>query len=187
MNPSRVTRTDLSRVARVVAPVSAVVLAGAAGWVLAGAPADGAGTVPPACPPALVGPAVLAAPAPGDRSGVPDRLVPVPLPQPRGPVSVRLCAYAADGAPLGRQATLDPPRTGELAGVMNTPGAGAVAVTARPAGCAGGPVTLLLFRYTQGEPLVARLDGACDLVSTSARAERGRADVAGRVRAALGR
>jgi hypothetical protein len=153
----------------------AVVLAGAAGWVIAGPPRDGAGTVPPACPVVLP-----AQPLATGRGGVGDRLVPVPLPQPRGPVAVRICAYpaAAPGTPLRRSAALDPPRTAELAGVMNTPdrpGPGAVG----PPDCPGaGPVTLLLFRYTQGAPLVAQVDAGCGaVVSTSARIERGRTDV----------
>jgi hypothetical protein len=37
---------------------------------------------------------------------------------------------------------------------------------------------LLVFRYTQGPPLIAQLDGGpCASVSTSARVEQGRTDV----------
>lgn len=167
--------------------VGAVLLAagaaGAAGWWWAGPPADGGGTVPPDCPTTLAS-SVLAT----GRGGVSDRLVPVPLPQPRGPVAVRLCRYPTTGAALLSGAVLDPPRTAELAGVMNTPGPGAVTVTARPPDCAAdGPVTLLLFRYTQGDPLVAEVGGGgCALVTTSARIERGRSDVVRLVDAAFG-
>ncbi|HEY6796627.1 MAG TPA: hypothetical protein VI248_18290 [Kineosporiaceae bacterium] len=152
-------------------------VAGTAGWVIAGSPQDGAGTVPPACPATLP-----ATPLAAGRGGVGDRLVPVPLPQPRGPVAVRICGYpaAAAGARLHRSAVLDPPRTAELAGIMNTPARSEeVPGGGRPVDCPdAGPVTLLLFRYTQGPPLVAEVDaGSCGLVSTSARTERGRADV----------
>jgi hypothetical protein len=155
-----------------------VVGAGVAGWQVAGAPADGAGTVPPPCPPALTADRLAAG-----RGGVPDRIVPVPLPQPRGPVAVRICRYgsSSSGTPLQRSVALDPPRTARVAGVLNTPPAGVVAGAVRPADCPdGGPVTLLAFRYTQGPPLVVEVDGGgCSLVSTSARVERGRADVVG--------
>jgi hypothetical protein len=155
-------------------------LAGVTGWLVAGPPADGAGTVPPPCPASLP-----ADPLALGRGGVADRLVPVPLPQPRGPVAVRICSYPAGAAGTApyRSAVLDPPRTAELAGVLNDsgPGVATTAVTGRPRppGCpSGGPVILLLFRYTQGEPLVAMVDGGlCALVSTSARAEAGRVDV----------
>jgi hypothetical protein len=155
--------------------VAAVLGSGIAGWAVAGPPADGAGTVPPPCP-ATLGPDPLAA----GRGGVGDRLVPYPLPQPRGPVAVRLCAYpsASAGATPAREVALDPPRTARFAGVLDSPQAGVGTGTTRPADCpAGGPVTLLLFRYTQGAPLVASVDAACALVSTSARVERDREDV----------
>jgi len=177
------------------AVAAALVVAGSAliGWRVAGAPPDGAGTVPPSCPVALAADRLTTG-----RGGVADRLVPVPLPQPRGPVAVRICVYPSGrpGVAPVRQVTLDPPRTAELAGVLNTPPsppslptspAAATAAAARPADCPpGGPVTLLLFRYTQGKPLVAELDaGACALVSTSARVERGRTDVVDLVARAL--
>jgi hypothetical protein len=153
-----------------------VAAAGAAGWLVAGPPADGAGTVPPSCPATLP-----ARPLDAGRGGVPDRLVPVPLPQPRGPVAVRICSYpaATAGTALRRGAALDPPRTAELAGVLDAPVPDVAATPVRPAGCsAAGPVVLLLFRYTQGEPLVAEVDAEpCALVATSARVERGRSDV----------
>ena len=178
-------RRVLRRPARWALVALVVVGAGAAGWQVAGAPPDGAGTVPPSCPAALAADRLA-----GGRGGVADRIVPVPLPQPRGPVAVRICAYPASrpGTAPARQVALDPPRTAELAGVLDTPPSAAVAATARPADCPAGdgPVTLLLFRYTTGEPLVAEVEGGpCALVSTSARVERGRADVVDLVARAL--
>ena len=162
----------------------AVAVAGAAAWRVAGSPPDGAGTAAPACPPSLAA-GLLAA----GRGGVPDRLVPVPLPQPRGPVVVRICSYPSGvpGSPLERSVSLDPPRTAALVGLLDSPPTPVAAAGTRPPDCpATGAVTVLVFRYTGGLPLVAEVDaGPCALVSTSARVERGRADVVRTVAEAL--
>jgi hypothetical protein len=179
-------RPVLRRIGSAAPAIAVVVVAGAAGLLWAGDPVDGAGTVPPPCPAAL--------PAAADRfadtrDAEPGRLVPYPLPQPRGPVAVRLCRYASAtaGAALERSTALDPPRTARLAGVLDTPGPDAVAGTDRPAFCApSGPITVLLFRYTAGAGFVVDVEaGPCALVSTPQRVERNRDDVRELVDAAL--
>jgi len=153
----------------------AVLLAAAGGWVVAGRLPARPGPQPPPCPARYAADAVTPV-----RAADPGKLVPVPLPQPRGPFTVRLCAYpsTAPGAALGDQVLLDATRTAELSGVMDVPEAVALQPARRPADCPAGPATLLLFQYIEGDPFTAEVDGGpCALVTTPARVERNRADV----------
>jgi hypothetical protein len=189
-------RRALRRASSGGATVLAVIAAGAAGWFLAGPPDDAAALVPPACPASAdvatgsaAGPAadvVGAVAEPGYLAGVPQQLVPMPLPQPRGPVSVRICRYAGGGDGsyrLSRSVVVEPTRTAALAGLMDkTPGA-----TPAPGCLPGANVDVLVFRYTEGLPLrVEVLGGRCALVRTPARAESGRQDVVRAIDALLG-
>lgn len=166
----------------------AVVGAAAAGWHLAGPPGDATAPVPAQCP--AVDP--VAVPVRADQgAGVSDRLVPMPLPQPRGPVSVRVCAYAEHGSgyTLRTSAVVEPVRTAVLAGLLNrTPGP-VVTDVARRAECTPGrEVAVLVFRYTQGPgQQVDVLGGDCALVRTPARTERDRQDVVRAVNGVLAR
>jgi hypothetical protein len=158
---------------------SAVLAAAAVGLVLAGPPADGTAVVPPNCPVSF-DPAQLG--APGYRAGDPGQLVPMPLPEPRGPVSVRICRFEErDGRyELRGSVVVDPVRTAALAGMMNER-PGAEVLTDDPAGPPVEPwkrIDVLIFRYTEGLPLrVDVLGGESAHARTSARAETGRQDV----------
>jgi len=169
---------------RVSAAALAVLLAAAGGWVVAGRLPARPGPQPPPCPARYAADAVTPV-----RAADPGKLVPVPLPQPRGPFTVRLCAYpsTAPGVALRDQVLLDATRTAELSGVLDVPDAVAVQpADRRPAGCAAGPATLLIFQYIEGDPFVAEVDGGpCALVTTPARIERNRADVVRLVEDAL--
>jgi len=164
----------------------AVLLAAAGGWVVAGRLPARPGPQPPPCPARYAADAVTPV-----RAADPGKLVPVPLPQPRGPFTVRLCAYPSTvpGVALRDQVLLDATRTAELSGVLDVPDAVAVPpADRRPGGCAAGPVTLLLFQYIEGDPFVAEVDGGpCALVTTPARIERDRADAVRLVEDALSR
>jgi hypothetical protein len=173
-----------------VVGVSAVVVAAVAGWVLAGPPDDAAAVVPPACPTSV---ATGVTPVdPGFGPGVADRLVPMPLPQPRGPVSARICRFvpssdAHAGFVLHRSVVVEPVRTAVLAGVMNTlpsvavvsgSSSGSSSAAGTAAGCrVPGEIDALLFRYSAGAPV--RVDVSADQgwARSSMRAEGGRADV----------
>lgn len=156
---------------------AAVLAAAVVGWVLAGPPADGTAVVPPACPvsfdPAQPG-------APGYHAGDPGQLVPMPLPEPRGPVSARICRYEerAGRYELRRSVVVDPVRTATLAGMMNERQQRSL----DSFGSSGCPPTVgpdvLIFRYREGRPLrVDVLGGNSAQVRTSARTELGRQDV----------
>jgi hypothetical protein len=169
------------------------VVAGVAGWVLAGPPSDATAITPPGCP-ASYRPEPFDGGATADRPGATDRLVPVG-PVSVGPVSVRVCGYAAvSGVPGARPAgslVLDPTRTAELAALLDprTDPQNAPKVVVRladpqqQAACRpGASPALLVFRYKVGRPLtVAVDDGTCALAATASRAELGRADVVRRV------
>jgi hypothetical protein len=154
---------------------------GAVGWLLAGPPSPATAVVPPACPssPRLSGPGDVFELA-GFQRGVAGQLVPMTLPQPRGPASVRLCGYhGGDRLVLDRQRVLDPIWTAWLAGKIDEPAGSPVTPPVRPAGCLSGdrPV-VLVFRYTQGDPVAVEIPGGpCGLVATGARMETGRDDV----------
>lgn len=163
-------------------------LAGATGWLLAGPPSDELAAVPPPCPEALD---AQASPGWAGRSpGAEDRLVPMPLPEPRGPVSARACAYSRGSGPgygLRRSVAVDPARTAALAGLLNRT-AGQQASSGSPlARCRPGEdVAVLVFRYWKGpEQLVEVRGGECAVVATAARVETGRRDVVERVREVL--
>lgn len=176
--------------------LSVVAVAGTVGWAFAGPPPEGIAMLPPACPAALsaptpgvwrpaasrIGPA--GAGARGYRAAVPDVLVPMPLPQPRGPVTVRVCGYRQDGDRhlVVRERVLDPTRTAVLAGLLNAwPDPVAVTPPVLPEGCeprAGDDPVVLVFRYTEGDPaLVEVVGGPCQIVATSARVDQRRGDV----------
>jgi hypothetical protein len=163
------------------AAVALVIGTGAASWWLAGSLGDVPDLAPPACP------ASVASIGSSGRAGDPDRLVAVPQPEPRGPITSRLCEYPADRAagPV-RQVVLDPPRTTALAGVLNAAGT-ASAQGRRPDGCpAGSTVTLAVFRYTAGPPLFVEVyGGPCALIASTARVELGRVDAVRWVAGAL--
>jgi hypothetical protein len=156
------------------------VAAAVVGWVVAGPPGDATAITPPGCP-ASYRQGLLEAAA--GRPGTVDRLVPVPL----GPVSVRVCGYAAaDGAPGARRAgstVLDPTRTAELAALLDPQTDPGPADPQQRASCLpGASPALLLFRYKVGLPMTVAVDGgSCALVATPVRAELGRVDVVRRV------
>jgi hypothetical protein len=174
-----------STVRRVALVAATLVAAGSAGWLIAGPPHDGTAVVPPGCPSTYV----PAATSGGDAAvsdrlpGVRDQLVPMPLPQPRGPVSARICRFQAQdgGYRLQRSAIVEPVRTSSLAALLNTPGR--LADDERAGACPPSPgIDVLIFRYTEGLPMqVDVVGGTCGLVRTPTRAETGRQDVVRRV------
>ena len=166
--PAPVPGPDLRRSFAVGAAVA--VVAGAAGWFVAGPPPRSAGLVPPACPASYA----RGLDDPGTRAGLPDDLVPI------GPVSVRACRYSSSSGAVALERVLDPSRTTALAGLLDAPDGPVVLVDgAERAACRPGPSpVLLVFRYPQGRPLIVGVDaGRCRSVSTPVRAETGRDDV----------
>jgi hypothetical protein len=172
--------------------VGVTLLAGAAGWALAGPPGDATAVTPPSCPPSFargVADAVTAGDPVADRPGLIDGLVPA------GPVSARICGYSSVAGAAGpaRSRVLDPTWTAELAALLDAraldrmgsgvPGQGRVVDASERARCAPGPApALLLFRYRQGPALTVALGGGgCAAAWTPARSELDRADVHERV------
>jgi len=162
------------------ASTAVVATATVLGWVFAGPPADSAAVVPPGCP-ASFDPAD-AAPAPGYQAGVSGQLVPMVLPEPRGPVSARICRFEAPGgsgtrSALQRSTVVDPVGTAALAALMNE-GLGGSPLGGSSACQPGTGPDVVIFRYKAGPPVrVDVLGGDSAHVRTSARTEFGRQDV----------
>jgi hypothetical protein len=191
----RTTRGAVAVAGRLAGVVAVLGIAGVVGWQVAGPPWSGAAVVPPACPAAPsssgtssgTSSSTLGATsgAASGSTGAADQLVPMPLPEPRGPVSVRVCGYVprSGGYALEREVVLDPTRTAALAALVDEHPGAVVPGARRPARCgATGPIVVLAFRYTQGPPVfVDVVGGDCGLVATAARVETGRQDVVRRL------
>lgn len=180
-------RAGRSPTRRAVVPAGlvAVVVAGLAGGFVAGIPQRQGVTVvhgPPDCPAAP-------SPVPVRREGLDLRIVPV-LPLPIGPVGATVCDYTGPApvtstgpAPVTtslpvRGMVLDPARTAQLAGRLDS--GGSDAPTGRPGTCPpdDGARVVITFRYAQDPPVqVTVRRSGCRTASNGVRTQLPRPDV----------